>query len=307
MEDTIDKKRIGIFIGFAFGIAWSIALIIALTGGLINSKELVPGTGITFALVLVTIGYMWAPALAHIFTRLITREGWHNVGLYPRFKEGKLYWIIAWIAPAALTLLGAILYFILFPNQFDTKFTVLNELLAATEGTKDMEPWVIVIIQVAASVLSAPLMNSLFTFGEEFGWRGYLQQKLMPLGARKAMIMLGIIWGVWHWPMIAMGHNYGLNYAGAPWLGMLMMVWFTFTNGVFLSFVTIRSKSVWPAVIGHAAINGIANIGALFVKDVPNPLLGPLPVGFVGGAVWSILAIWLMVNTRVLTGSEESS
>ncbi|TFG65541.1 MAG: CPBP family intramembrane metalloprotease, partial [Anaerolineales bacterium] len=142
------------------------------------------------------------------------------------------------------------------------------------------------------------------TFGEEFGWRGYLQQKLLPMGTRTAMVWMGVIWGVWHWPMIAMGHNYGLDHLGAPWLGMVMMVWFTFTNGVFLSFVSLRSKSVWPAVICHAAINGIANIGALFLINQPNPLLGPLPVGLIGSAAWSALAIWLMVNPRVLAGSD---
>ena len=306
MENKLDQRRIGIFLGFAFGIAWFTALIIALTGGLINSKELIPNTGITVALVLVTMGYMWAPALAHIMTRFITKEGWHNVGLYPKFKESLPYWVIAWLAPAVLTLLGAILFFVLFPSQFDSEFTLINELLTATEGVEDVEPWALFGIQVASSVLVAPLINSIFTFGEEFGWRGYLQQKLMPLGARKTMVVLGVIWGVWHWPMIAMGHNYGLDYTGAPWLGMVMMVWFTFTNGVFLSFVSLRGKSVWPAVVGHAAINGIANIGALFVKDVPNPLLGPLPVGFIGCAAWSVFAFWLMVNTNVLTGSEES-
>jgi FtsH-binding integral membrane protein len=101
-----------------------------------------------------------------------------------------------------------------------------------------------------------------------------------------------------------MGHNFGLDYAGAPWLGMLVMVWFTFTNGVFLSFVSLRGKSVWPAVVGHAAINGIVSIGVLFVKGQPNPLLGPLPVGLVGSVFWSVLAIWLMLNENILTGSE---
>ncbi|MDF1515426.1 MAG: CPBP family intramembrane metalloprotease [Anaerolineae bacterium] len=307
MDNAIDKKRIGIFLGFAFGIAWGIAVIIALTGGLVNSPELIPATGITLALVLVALGYMWAPAISHILTRWLTREGWAKSGLQLRIKEALPFYVTAWLAPAVLTILGTILYFILFPGNFDAEFSTINTLLAATEGVEDVEPWTVFIIQVAASVLSAPLVNSIFTFGEEFGWRGYLQQKLMPLGVRRAMIAMGIIWGVWHWPMIAMGHNYGLDYPGAPWAGMLMMVWFTFTSGVFLSFVTLRSGSVWPAVIGHAAINGIANIGALFVKGIPNPLWGPLPVGFVGCAAWGGFAIWLMVRTDVLTGTDKAA
>ena len=293
------------FLAFAFGIAWVLALIIALTGGLANSLELIPDTGISLALILVTMGYMWAPAIAHILTRWITKEGWQNMGLYPRIKQALPFWIIAWVAPAILTILGTILYFLLYPNQFDSEFTLLKELLAASENVEKVEPWIIVMMQIGASILSAPLINSIFTFGEEFGWRGYLQQKLLPMGPRKTMVAMGVIWGVWHWPLIAMGHNYGLEYAGAPWLGMLVMIWFTFTNGVFLSFVTLRGKSVWPAVVGHAAINGIASLGVLFLKGQPQPLLGPLPVGLIGSAAWGVLAIWLMVNTSVLTGVDQ--
>ena len=38
----------------------------------------------------------------------------------------------------------------------------------------------------------------------------------MPLGARKTMLIMGVIWGVWHWPVIAMGYNYGVE-AEAAW------------------------------------------------------------------------------------------
>lgn len=98
----------------------------------------------------------------------------------------------------------------------------------------------------------------------------------MPLGARRAFVLTGAIWGVWHWPVIAMGHNWGLDYPGVPWLGMLAMVWFTFLIGTFLGWATLRSGSVWPAVIGHGAINGIAGIAMLFARGRPNPLLGPV-------------------------------
>jgi membrane protease YdiL (CAAX protease family) len=302
MVETLDKKRLFIFLGIAFGIAWILALVLVLTGGLAGSPELVPDTGFTLALVLVTMGYMWSPAVAHILTRWITKEGWKGTGLFPRFKDVLPFWVLAWIVPAILTIVGAMLYFVLFPSQFDGDLTMINELLSATEGAEEVDPWMLFILQVGASILSAPLINSLFTFGEEFGWRGYLQQKLMPLGVRKAMVTMGVIWGVWHWPLIAMGHNYGLDYPGAPWLGMLMTIWFTFVIGVFLAFVTFRSKCVWPAVIGHAAINGIASVGVLFLKGQPYPLLGPLPVGLIGSSAWSALAIWLIFKPDILTG-----
>ena len=138
------------------------------------------------------------------------------------------------------------------------------------------------MLQLVAGVLISPIANSLATFGEEFGWRGYLLPKLMPLGGRKAMLLIGFIWGVWHWPVIFMGYEYGFKYPGYPWVGPLLFIWITFGFGTFLGWLTLRSKSIWPAVIGHAAINGIAGAAVLATTGQPNTLLGPLPVGIIG-------------------------
>jgi membrane protease YdiL (CAAX protease family) len=107
---------------------------------------------------------------------------------------------------------------------------------------------------------------------------------------------MGLIWGVWHWPAILMGHNYGLDYPGAPFLGPLAMVWFTLIAGTLLGWLTYRARSVWPAVIGHAALNGMANLGVVFVRGETNPLIGPWPVGLVGGVGFASvgLVLWLV-------------
>jgi membrane protease YdiL (CAAX protease family) len=127
----------------------------------------------------------------------------------------------------------------------------------------------------------------------------------MPPGGRKAMLLIGLIWGVWHWPVILMGHNYGLAYPGAPFLGPLAMVWFTLILGIFLGWATLKGSSVWPAVIGHAAINGIASLGAIFVRGQPNPLLGPLPVGVIGGIGFAIVALLIFISPRGLSQLED--
>ncbi len=154
-------------------------------------------------------------------------------------------------------------------------------MLAQSGAPASVSPWLIVFSQAAAAMLIAPLLNGLFTFGKEFGWRAYLQPKLVPLGTRNMLLLMGVIWGVWHWPVIAMGHNYGLEYPGAPWLGLLGMVWFSIVFGTFFGWITLRGGSVWPAVIGHGTINGLAALPALFVQGSPNPLLGPRPAGVI--------------------------
>jgi membrane protease YdiL (CAAX protease family) len=294
VSKPLETRRIIIFIALAFGIAWLCALAVYLTGGIVDSPELIPDSGITLSAVLLAGGYMWAPAWAHVLTRLVTREGWKDA--YMRRRQGGWpYWIAAWFIPSAMTILGGALFFAVFPQYFDASLGPLREALVQAGRAIPDALWPLVMVQTLSAVAAAPLMNGLFAFGEEFGWRAYLQPKLMPLGARRTILLAGLIWGVWHWPLIAMGYNYGPEYPGAPWLGMLMMVWVTIGLGTFLGWLTIRAGNVWPAVIGHAAINGIGSLAAVCLKGNPNLLLGPYPLGIVGSAAWALLTLALLL------------
>jgi membrane protease YdiL (CAAX protease family) len=286
------------FLGFTFGIAWITGLIIYLTGGLINSPQIAPG--VTLALVLMASFYMWAPALGNILTRLFTHEGWKDMGLRPNFKKRWRFWLAGWFLPVVMTLAGAALFFVLFPQYFDASLPYMRQLLAKSSSVTSLSPWTLGIIQLIEAVLIAPIINSIATFGEEFGWRAYLLTKLMPLGGRKVMLLIGLIWGIWHWPVIFMGYEYGTNYPGYPWAGPLLFIWVTFGLGIFLGWLTLRSKSIWPAVIGHAAINGIAGVAVFAMAGQPNMLLGPLPVGIIGSLGFALVAIAIFVSPKAL-------
>jgi len=312
MENNVDTRRVLIYLVFAFGIAWIDGLIVYLAGGIANSPTLfqLGKAPVTLATLLIATGYMFAPAISHVLTRTVTREGWQGTFLKPKFKQGWKYWLIAWFLPGVLTIIGAALYFVIFPRYFDASGTDYRAALTAQYGSQVVanlpDPlWPIMALGALQGMLIAPLVNGLFTFGEEFGWRAYLQPKLMPMGGRKAMLLMGLIWGVWHWPVIAMGHNYGLAYPGAPWLGMLAMVWFTFNIGTILGWLTLKGGSVWPAVIGHAAVNGIAGIAAPFITGQPNPLLGPLPVGIIALIPTTLLVAWIYLHPTALTPGPE--
>jgi len=301
LTKTLDVKRIAIFLAFAFGIAWATGLVIYLTGGLAKSIPL--GGGLTLAFVLLATAYMGAPALAHILTRLITREGWQDLYLRPKFKQGWRYWLLCWIAPSVLVFAGMATYFVLFPQFYDPTLSAVRRLLEQrTPGLTlpQIDPWTVVISQTLFAVLIAPIVNGLFTLGEEFGWRAYLQPRLMPLGGRKAMVLMGVIWGAWHWPVILMGYEYGFNYPGATWFGCLVFLWFTFVLATFLGWATLHAGSVWPAVIGHGAINGIAGIVGFFVRGEPSVLLGPSVVGVIGSIGFAVVALLIFLRRSAL-------
>lgn len=85
-----------------------------------------------------------------------------------------------------------------------------------------------------------------------------------------------------------------------------MFVWITVLFSALLGWVTIRGGSVWPAVIGHAAINGIAGLGILFIQGEPNPLLGPLPVGVIGSLGFLFAALLIFVSPRALAAPTDA-
>jgi membrane protease YdiL (CAAX protease family) len=297
MHKVFDARRTTLFLLFAFGFAWLVDLFIYLTGGLIHSPVIVPGLGLTLAPVLMVLS-MAAPALAVILTRVITREGWQGLLLRPRLKSSWRYWLIAWVVTPLLVLIGAAIFFLIYPRYFDPSLAAAQQILeraAKTTGKPvTVSPAVLVIAQTIQAILVAPLINGLAALGEEFGWRAYLLPKLLALGGRKAMLVMGVIWGVWHWPVILMGYEYGLSYPGVPWLGPLVFIWFTFIFGTFLAWLTIKAGSVWPAVIAHASMNGIAAVSILLVRGQPNLLVGPLPIGLIASLPFTILALWLL-------------
>ena len=287
-----DKKRISLFLAFAFGISWAGALVIYLTGGLENSLVFdLGGAQVSLASLLLPTVIMFGPAIANVLTRWVTKEGKQNLYLQPHFDQGRWkYFLAAWVLPGILTIFGMILFFLLFPRYFDAELSTLRPQIDPA-GTGEVNIWLIVGIQTTLAIVVSPLINALPTFGEEFGWRGYLQPKLMPLGGRKAILWTGVIWGIWHWPVIIMGYNYGFNYFGAPFLGPLAFLVFTIAASALFGWVTIKAANVWPAVIGHGALNGIAALSLLIMQGEPDTLLGPTPVGLIGGAGFIILGV----------------
>ena len=293
MKPPIQLKRILIFIAFTFGIAWKGALIIYRTGGITDTPDFSPG--LPLALVVQSTLVMWAPGVANLLTRLITGEGWQDLYLSPHWKKGWPYWIIAWLLPPVLIVLGATAYYLVFPQHYDPTLAPLRTQLGNSGQIGVINLWSLVIVQGIGSLLLAPAVNGLFTLGEEFGWRAYLLPKLLPLGKRRAFWLTGLVWGIWHWPLVAMGFNYGLDYGGWPWLGLLAMTGSCLVIGTVLAWLTLRAGSLWPAVIAHAVTNAIAGITLVCAKGEPHLWLGPLPAGFIALSSWLLVAAGIYI------------
>ncbi|ESP89543.1 CPBP family intramembrane glutamic endopeptidase [Candidatus Halobonum tyrrellensis] len=288
----LDTRRLGVFLAVAFGVSWGTAALLYATGGLTDSPAVVGP--LTLAGVLVPTTYMFGPAVGAAAARALGRE-WDDLWLRPHPRAHRRVYAAVWLGPLLLTVLGAATFFAVFPDTFDPSMRAYAEGLGA--AGVEMDPVTLAAVQVVAAVTVAPLINGLFAFGEEFGWRGYLLPKLLPLGGRRAALLSGVVWGVWHWPLIAMGYEYGFGYAGFPWTGLLAFLPFTVALGVLFAWATLREGSVWPATLGHGAVNAAAGVGVFVVRGDPHPLLGPLPVGLLGVAPFVAVAAYLLARS----------
>jgi len=85
--------------------------------------------------------------------------------------------------------------------------------------TASMSPDVFMLLMVVQTILIGAFLGIIMGFGEEYGWRSYLQGQLIKLGKKRGVLLVGLIWGAWHYPVIWMGHNY----PGQPLWGTLLM------------------------------------------------------------------------------------
>ncbi len=117
--------------------------------------------------------------------------------------------------------------------------------------TANILPLALLASTVLNVIILGPILGLIITFGEEYGWRGYLQSELVHLGRIRGVGLLGVIWGVWHWPIIWMGYNY----PGQPVLGPLLMTGYTVVLSYFLAYAVFKSKGLWAAAYLHALNN----------------------------------------------------
>ena len=129
--------------------------------------------------------------------------------------------------------------------------------------------------------------GSILTLGEELGWRGYLQEKLLrKYGLNRGLVVLGTIWGYWHLPIILMGYNFPTQ----PILGaFVFMPLGTIFMGMFIGWVYLRTRSIWIPSLAHASMNLFA--GFLFVMEFSVDFLYP-------GLLW--IAAWIPVGLLCL-------
>ena len=218
-DPKIETKRLTIFLIAAFGIAWIAEL------GVIKPMYQSGDVDTVKEAVNMISSMMFAPAFASLIARVMTKEGLLHSGFQFNFAKHKFCFLFGWFGTTALTFLGAVLYFVIFHDNYDA--SMMNFVQTAIDSGSEMDAVNIIAnfkTTLLINVFSAPVLDVINSFGEEWGWRGYLLPKLYrKFGTTKAILISGLISGLWYAPLVSLGYYYGTGYAGYPFTGILAM------------------------------------------------------------------------------------
>lgn len=258
MDKGLERRRLFIYLAFAFSLTWLVFFAYIFSGNVWAADG-----GISGMDQLVSLG-MLCPALAMLLTRYVTREGFAVTGedsmlLGIHFQDRKwIYFVVAAFLPWIYLELGNIFTLLFSPGAFDVHNPDKLGMTGDQQALIYIQPIIMIVTGVTVSFAA---------LGEEAGWRGYMMPKMIKLwGVRKAVIIGGIIWGMWHWPLTFVGHNFGTDYWGYPFTGFAGMCVSCVFMGMLLTVVTYQSESIWPAVFLHAVNNASPSVLQYFIN-----------------------------------------
>lgn len=221
--------------------------------------------------------YMLLPAICAIILQKTYKEKlFSNLNISLRFNR---WFLVAGVIPIlyAFITLGVNL---LFPNvSFSANYEGLLSSLPAEQATLIEEqlskypPVILLLITLVQAIIAGYTINAFFALGEELGWRGYLLKALKGKKFFSVSLITGFIWGLWHFPLILIGHNYPQH----PFIGVVMMIIWCILLSPVITYIVIKSKSVITAAIYHGTLNAIAGISVLYLvggNDLTNGVTG---------------------------------
>jgi uncharacterized protein len=233
--------------------------------------------------------WSFTPTVAALIMLLVvtregySREGWKSLGLH---RLGLNVWWIAFGVTLLITVAASAIVWA----------TPLASLVVPEGGILNS-----VVINFLITFL---LLVFTFSLGEEIGMRGYLQPRLMSLGRRRALLVVGLVWATWHMPLIFLTP---LLPVGNKLISLPLFYGAIVAGSFFYGYLRIYTGSVWPSTIAHAVHNHAWGILAVFTATsypvvVNKYLAGDYGLLIVVGGV--LAAIW--VGHRLKSGMDQA-
>jgi membrane protease YdiL (CAAX protease family) len=193
---------------------------------------------------------MFAPAAASVVARLVLREGFADVSFRFGGRQTLKAILLAVVFPIVI---GLVAYGVAWATglaRFDPQPLGLVPSFVGDTAS----PITIFVVILAWAVTIGTIIGALSAAGEEIGWRGYMLTRLIDAGVPRPVLASGLIWGLWHVPLILAG----VYVAGSSPVVSAMLFMITVTSiGFVFARVRLETGSIWPAIALHGAWNSI--------------------------------------------------
>jgi membrane protease YdiL (CAAX protease family) len=282
---------VGLYLALAFGIAWAIWLLLLVKGWQPGGAEL------SWA---ITLGAC-APALAGLAARMACEgKSFEDAGLGLNMARAWPYYLVALLFPMGCAVVALGLVQALGLATVDWTLATGLAALPAAEGQAALaqvgSPWVLWVISPLNAVLATPIL-----LGEEFGWRGYLQQRILTGSPLGAAVVTGVIWSAWHLPVNLAGYNFPQH----PVAGMAVFTLGCVLASIILGWLMRASGSVWVASLGHASMNAVGGSLVFLATARQDPVVHFL--GLAGLVPLGVFAGWIVATGRLNASQGEGA
>ena len=276
-----------IFAVLAYGLAWLVCLPLWLGGrGLTQPLTTICGAAM-----------MLTPAIAAVITHRLQRDAGRRplvevLGLrLGPWRRWLPYAVLAWLGPLLLSLLALALAAVVGVYQVDlVHFSGYAEVIAqATGGEPIPMPIRVLVALTLVQVLIGAVINTVPALGEELGWRGFLYSCLADWPAWRRVLVTGVLWGLWHAPLILLGYNYPTV---PPVAGLGLMVVFTTLLAGLLDWLRRASGTVYVPALAHGAVNASGGLALVFAAAGSAP--STVSTGLLGWTGWLVMAAALV-------------
>ncbi len=257
--------------------------------------------GPTWVGLVAKVAYMATPLVTVVAWNLASGARWSD-RIAPRFVRS-WWWTAVWWLPVAIAV-GALGASVALPGvRFDAGMSgVLDMVDPSLRSTAEAQLaalpplYVLLPLLLVQSLVAGTTINALAAYGEEAGWRGWMHEELAPLGFWSRTLVTGVLWGLWHTPLILQGHNYPDH----PVLGVVLMVGMCVGLSGPMAALRERTESVLSAAIFHGTFNAVASFPILFVVGGDDRTVG------VTGAA-GLLVLVLVNGALVLLRRQKAS
>ncbi len=282
----MDKKTLYRRVGTYLLLTWTLSSIFYAL--ILHTGKLGSGRG------LYVTGLMWCPGISALLTCLIQKIDIRSLGWRWNSTRAQIW---SYLIPLFYSLASYLIIWIAGWGMFYDRDVAktLQESFGFT-GLPMVLSLFISVLFIAIYGLPGSMAHAL---GEEIGWRGFLTPTLYPhFGFTKTSIITGLIWSIWHYPILIFG-DYN---SGTPaWYGLSCFTVMVIAMTFIYTWYRIKSGSLWTGVILHASHNLIIQaILTPLTKDTGNTKYFVDEFGIVLPLVAVVVAIYFWTRRNEL-------